>query len=224
MLRTSAKWFMVMTAAALLFSSLAGNAAARSLSSQEQSFSVTWNSVEFGSSAATIRCRLTLEGSFHSRTIAKIARSLIGYVTRAIVGRPCTGGEAWSDNGAESEPLGTAPNKLPFHLTYESFSGTLPAIAEVNFLLRDLSVVIQSSFIGIACRARYGRPEDNVIEHGAREASGGITSLGVDATVNRISRVDQLVGSVCPVTGAFRGTSNAPSALGSGGLIRISLI
>ena len=121
--RQMTRWFIAMAAATLLLAGVAASASARSLSTSEQSLRATWSSVEFAGSGATIRCRVTLEGSFHARSISKVRGALAGAVTRAIIGHPCTGGEAWADNGTESEPLGTAPNKLPFHITYESFQG-----------------------------------------------------------------------------------------------------
>jgi len=185
----------------------------------------TWASLEFGSPTATIRCRLTLEGSFHTRTIAKVRGSLIGALTRAIVVRPCTNGEAWADNGTEVEPLGTAPNRLPFHLTYEGFRGTLPAIDEVRLLLSRISFVMQSSFIGIGCRGRYGRAEDNIIAGAARNtATGELSTLAPDSTVNRLSLVEALVGGgACPTTGAFRGIGSV-TVLSSGNRITVTLI
>ncbi len=222
-MRTSAKLVLTALTAALVLASALSTASARTLSITESGFRITWSSLEFGSSTTTIRCRVTLEGTFHSRTIAKVARSLIGYINLANVAHPCTGGEAWADNGREAEPLGTAPNKLPFHLTYESFGGTLPRITELNVLLRNASFVIQSSFIGIACRARYGRPEDNILGHGSVAADGTLGSIVPDGTVNRSSRADQLLGSVCPTTGTFAGASNAPTTPG-GGAIRVTLI
>jgi hypothetical protein len=56
-----------------------------------------WDPMEFiGPLGESARCPLTLEGSFHARTIAKVAYALNGYITRAAVGVPasCTGSEA----------------------------------------------------------------------------------------------------------------------------------
>lgn len=70
-----------------------------------------------------------MEGTFHYRTIVKVERSLIGYVTRAIFGRPCTGfGEMWEYNGTEGS-LTSNVNSLPWHFTYDGFNGTLPNIS-----------------------------------------------------------------------------------------------
>ncbi len=218
-----ARMLVTMAAAALLLTAATTAVSARSWSISETGFRITWNSIEFGTSTATIRCRVTLEGTFHSRTIAKVARSLIGYINSALFAHPCTGGEAWMDNGREAEPLGTAPNRLPFHLTYESFGGTLPRITELKLLFRNVSWVFQTSFLGIACRARYGRLEDNIIGHAAVAADGTLGSMAPDATTNRFSRVDQLLGSTCPTTLEFRGSSNSPTTPG-GGAIRVTLI
>jgi hypothetical protein len=218
------QWLTAMAAATLLLGSLGANASARSLSSHEQSVRVTWSSIEFAGGGATARCRLTLEGSFHTRTLAKVERSLVGAVSRAIVAHPCTNGEAWADNGTETEPLGTAPNKLPFHITYQSFTGTLPAIQAVNLLLSRVSFVIRVTVLGLTCQGRYGRAEDNIIGIAAREASGAITGLTPSTTVNRFSLVEQLgPNAVCPASGAFGGTANV-SALSGGERITITLI
>jgi hypothetical protein len=210
--------------AAILLASAVANASARSFSVSEQSFRITWASLELGGSGSTVRCRLTLEGSFHTRTIAKVSRSLIGAITRVIFGHPCTGGEYWADNGTEAEPLGTAPNKLPWHLTYESFSGTLPAISVLNLLLSRVSFVLQATFLGLTCRGRYGRAEDNIINGAAREAGGGITEVTPSATTNRVSLVEQLgPNAVCPSTQSITGRGFLVN-LSTGARITITLI
>jgi hypothetical protein len=67
-------------------------ATARTLSiGPSQQFRETFNDIE--SSFGEIRndCRLTLEGSLHARTIAKVAGALLGYITRFATGQ-CTQG------------------------------------------------------------------------------------------------------------------------------------
>jgi hypothetical protein len=203
-MRTSAKLGLTAMMAVVLLSVAVTTASARSFQLSEFSFRVHYSSWEF-TGPSTVRCRLTLEGRYHSRTIVKTRGSLIGAITGARIAFPCTNGEAWVDNGVESEPLGTAPNKLPAHLTYESFAGTLPNIQEINDLFGRFSFVMQSTILGLTCRGRYGRAEDNIIFHGVREASGGITSLNSDASINRFSLVEQLgPNAVCPATVAIR--------------------
>ena len=149
----------------------------------------------------------------------------MGAITGAIVAHPCAGGEAWSDNGTEAEPLGTAPNRLPFHITYDSFTGTLPNISAVILGLSRVSFVVRATFLGLTCQGRYGRTEDNILGTANREAGGGITTLVPSATANRVSLVDQLGpnGAICPATGAVRGTANV-TALGNIGRVTVTLI
>jgi hypothetical protein len=213
-----------LAAATLLLAAVTANASARSLSVSEQSFKATWASLEFVGGGATIRCRLTLEGSFHTRTIAKVERSLIGAISRAIFAHPCTNGETWADNGTETEPLGTAPNKLPYHLTYQSFTGTLPAISVVNLLLSRFSYVTQTTILGLTCRGRYGNSTDNIIGEAAREAGGGITSLRPSTAANRTSLVEQLgPNAICPAQGTFGGTATVAN-LSTGARLTVTLI
>jgi hypothetical protein len=223
-MRTSPKLVLTALTAALVLASAISTASARNLSTTSQTFRATWSSLEFAASASTIRCRLTLEGTFHTRTIAKVRGSLIGLINRAIFVRPCTGGEAWIDNGTEVEPLGTAPNKLPFHLTYEGFRGTLPNIDQIRLLLRNPSLVFQTSFIGITCRGRYGRPEDNIIYNVSRNApTGELGTLAAEPSANRFSLAEGLVnGGICPTSLSFLGTGNVDN--GAGSRVTITLI
>jgi hypothetical protein len=215
------QWLTAIGAATLLLTAITTNATARNLSTSEQSFRATFASLEF-IAGATIRCRLTLEGSFHTRTIAKVANSLVGAITRAIVAHPgCTGGEAWADNGIETEPLGTAPNKLPYHLQYEGFAGTLPAITTLNLAVSRFSFVVQGTILGLTCRGRDGNSTDRITIAAALEAGGGITSL---APNGRATLVEQLgPNAVCASTGSFTGNGTAAN-LSTGARISITLI
>jgi hypothetical protein len=224
-MRTSAKLLLTALTAALVLGSAISSASARELAVSEQSIRVSWASLEFGSSLATIRCRVTLEGSFHSRTIAKIARRLIGAITAAIVAHPCTNGEAWADNGREAEPLGTAPQKLPYHITYENFTGRLPSIETVGLLLSRISFVLQATSFGISARCRYGRIEDNISGTATVGAGGAITSLRPVAGRDRARLVEGLLnGGLCPGEGFFAGTSGPVTGLSNPATISITLI
>jgi hypothetical protein len=220
-MRTTAKLGLTALLAAMLLASAISTASARNLSVSEQSFRSTFSSLEF-IAGATIRCRVTLEGSFHTRTIAKVANSLVGAITRAIVAHPgCTGGEAWADNGTETEPLGTAPNRLPFHITYQSFASTLPRIETVNLAVSRSSFVVQGTILGLTCRGRYGRLEDTITSAAAVEAGGGITSLVPNG---RASLVEQLgPNAVCASTGAFAGNGTVVN-LSTGARVSVTLI
>lgn len=91
----------------------------------ERGIRAAWSEFEFVIGQAIVRCPVTLEGSFHSQTFAKIARSLIGYITRASVNEAaCAGGAARA-----------LTETLPWHLQYRSFEGNLPVITRVSFRL-----------------------------------------------------------------------------------------
>ena len=132
--------------AALLLAGVLSTASARSLSVTNQNIRVTWANLEFSNEGPTIRCQVTLEGSLHSRTITKIARTLVGMITRATIAEErCAGGPV-------------TPRALPWHLTYESFVGLLPTPTAIRFLIsRYLFRIVASE---LACT--YGTATDNL--------------------------------------------------------------
>jgi hypothetical protein len=176
---------------------LVHSASAGRLSVSSQNLRATYASLEFfgeGGIEATVRCPLTLEGSFHSRTVAKVVSSLVGYVTRAIVGSSaaCTGGHA---------TVLTAT--LPWHVAYSSFSGTLPNITSVRLLLKRVAFLLE---VGLGTSCLYA--EDGMTPVAGfvnREAGGRITGLTEDETI-RLVKVSGTFG--CPSQGGFRGTGS----------------
>jgi hypothetical protein len=224
-MRRSAKLGLTAMTAASLLSLAVTTASARNLQTSEFSYRIWWASWELVSSVATVRCRVTLEGSFHARTFVKSSGSLVGAITRAIAGHPCTGGESWIDNGTEAEPLGTAPNRLPWHDIYTGFTGSLPNITNVTFALGRLSWVIRVAALGLTCQGRYGRLEDTLTVNASREAGGGITSLSLREGANRVSLVEQLgPNAICPGTAAFTGSSGPAIELSTGVTLKYFLI
>jgi hypothetical protein len=128
-----------LTAATMLASAI-GNASANRLSiAPSERFRITWTPITLETAPEAeplpIACNVTLEGSFHYRTIFKVLRSLIGYVTKAATQHPCSGwGEAWYHNGVEEAGLGHITDTLPWRISYEGFDGILPQIAGVRVL------------------------------------------------------------------------------------------
>jgi hypothetical protein len=109
--------------ATLLLSAAVSTASARNLEISNQNWRVVFSRLEFQSPLVTVRCHVTLEGSFHSRTIPKRERLLIGAVSRVTIQNSnCTNGT-------------TVVLRLPWHITYESFTGTLPDITSINGLI-----------------------------------------------------------------------------------------
>jgi hypothetical protein len=74
-----------------------------------------------------------LEGSFHSRSIAKVAGALIGYITAAKLG-PCAVGSAT-----------ILRETLPWHTRYVWFTGVLPDIATMRTQVVNPGLMIRTN-------------------------------------------------------------------------------
>src|ERR1044071_9962665 len=114
------KLLLALITAAAILGALTATASARTFSTSSQTFRAHFIEFRFVSIVGETRCRLTLEGSFHSRTIAKVRERIIGYITTARLGA-CTSGT----NSILQE-------SLPWHVTYDSFFGTLPNINSIE--------------------------------------------------------------------------------------------
>lgn len=210
---------LVATAA---LAALVGSASAGRLSSSSQTLRVTWSSLELTGFAANVRCEVTLEGSLHSTTIAKVARSLIGYITGVAVKRPCTGGTAWASNGIEVNEVlrGTFPQTLPWHITYEGFEGTLPDITGGRLLLSGATFTIRATFLGITVLCSYTTGTNG-------NATGTARRNLTDGSINNLrasGRIRSTTGG-CP-EGSFgsRTEDGIISVVGAATRITITLI
>ncbi len=211
-MRFSAKLGLTALMAALLLASAVNIASAGRLSTSNQNFRVTWSRLEF-QSAVTIRCQVTLEGSFHARSIAKVERTLIGGITRADVKEEsCTGGTA------------RANSPFPWHVTYESFEGTLPTITAVNLLLQRFLFTISATIIGIRVTCRYGLERDNITGRANLNAERAVTTLVPVAGRNIASFLEG--SGLCPATGTLAGASEdgRVTVLNSSSRLTITLI
>lgn len=211
--------------AAVILALAVGTASARNLSSSSQTLRAVWNPLTFSSESGNpeIRCRLTLEGSFHSRTITKVARSLTGAITRVTVGRPCERNTVWAFNGTErNETLGntTLPTSLPWHLTYENFTGTLPNITRIGLLIDRGRILVRATILGFPVLCIYtldaaaGRNAAAIAE---REIGGVITTISADP-----SRLISSDTGGCP-TSRFSGAGQV-TVLNSANRVTITLI
>jgi hypothetical protein len=117
----------------------------------------------------TLRCPLTMEGSVHSRTLAKVGGSLIGYITRAAFAESSCSGSTWR----------VRTETLPWHVTYLGFTGTLPNITYVWVNTRT-GFDVTATFFGfpVRCSYRAGTAKGTF----ARESGGALTSAEVDAS------------------------------------------
>jgi hypothetical protein len=218
--RTTQRIITALTAT-LLLATAVSTASARIFSTSNQGIRATWTSLEFNG-GLVIRCQVTLEGSFHSRTIVKVARLLIGAITNArFKQETCTGGRFSTFNGTERYNGGTPSNTLPWHLTYESFIGNLPTIAGIRILLSRFRF---GEEIPGTCTGRIGSATDNITALAARNTvNGEITSITPVEGLNRATIITRDAGIFCPTTLEFRGTGQL-TLLNSAAKITITLI
>jgi len=117
----------------------------------------------------TLRCPVTMEGSFHSATAQKVRNALIGNVTRATAfSARCTGGTTT-----------VLQATLPWHVTFESFEGRLPNISALLFLLIGVSFQTTNSS-GTRCLAR-SEPNHNLTGRASLDGTGVLTTLEAGA-------------------------------------------
>jgi hypothetical protein len=135
------KLLLATAGATLCVGTLAWSAPARSLSITNRSFRAQFREIRLMMPFSTPSCEMTLEGSLHASTIAKVVGSLIGYITRGRLG-PCRSGTA---------TLLTAT--LPWHMRYREFRGTLPDISSVTIGISDMGLAATENF-GIRCLFR----------------------------------------------------------------------
>jgi len=193
------KLLLAVAGATVLLGALVSTASATRLSSSSQTLRATFARVDFSGGFGTTECAVTLEGSLHSRTIAKVAGSLIGFITRAIVAERCIRGSA---------TILTA--SLPWHVRYASFTGTLPNITRLNTTVTGAQFNVREPVFGVACLASGGTATGVY----NREAGGALTSavIGGESPTS------------CGINGALNGTSTALTVLGAATRITVTLI
>jgi hypothetical protein len=186
------KLLLAVVGATVLFGALATTASARSLSTTATSITATFASAEFTGLFGTTRCALTLEGTQHSRTIAKSPGSLIGFITRARLGA-CA-------NGAATLLTET----LPWHVQYGSFAGTLPRITSFTTNVVGSAFRVRETG-GITClvRSTAGEPSRGI--YNRNTTTGAITSATLGGSIRS--------GGECfNQPGTLGGTSNSITA------------
>jgi hypothetical protein len=214
-----ARFMLTTLVATAALAGLISSASSRTISVTNQNFRTTWSSFEFAAlGAATVRCAVTLEGSFHARTIAKVIGGLIGYVTRGAIRRPCTGGTAWFFNGVEVyEPDGsTLPSTLPWHREYEGFAGTLPNMTRLILSAIGMRYRVRAPFFGIPISCDYTSSSgeraidtitrntitgiiDNTVVSGSIRSSTGGCPTGQLASIESDGRIT-LLGNTTRIT------------------------
>jgi ABC-type amino acid transport substrate-binding protein len=199
-MRTHTKLIVAALSATLLMAFAVGSASARNLSISNRNVRIVWTELTFAAADGSLptTCPVTLEGSFHYNTIVKRTNSLIGLVTRAIVDN------ARCLDGSHATVL-TAT--LPWHVTYQSFTGTLPNITSIKLLLVGASFLV-APFFGASCLARTTTENPSI----------GIANVGAGGVITGLRAEEEttipLTGTFCPERGRFSGTGTV-TLLGS---------
>jgi len=189
----------------LLLAGAVSTASARSFSISNLNIRATWSRLEFTSALATVRCPVTIEGSYHARTIAKTIGNLKGAVGRVTIkNESCTNGTI-------------AVESLPWHWSQEGFTGTLPNITATKLLLTRRRFTVTA--LGVRCT--YGNETDRITFTSALNASGQVTSFSPDAG-NVVHRVEG--GAFCPETGSLAGPEGIMTAAGTNARLTVTLI
>jgi hypothetical protein len=211
-MRHRSKLMLAALTAALIFGALVSAADANRAATSSQSIRVVWPEITFEGFGefGTVICRVTLEGSVLSRTISKVAEALIGYANRVSVDEAgCTGGRARANQEG-----------LPWHVRYESFSGSLPNITAANGRFVGVEFTISSS-LGITCRYKStaASPFRGIVSRN----TGTKTAERVSIDETRMIPLSSGNG-FCPSPATLKGTSNTPTVAGSTTLITVTLL
>lgn len=131
------RYTKVITAAltmALLLSLAAGTASARNgLSVETTHFIVLFPELTFNA-GANIICNVQLDVTLHA-TVAKVRLTLAGFTNIQVFEETCRSGRAGLLNSSRQRVRGLVG---PFHLTYESFTGTLPNVTSVTLGVQEV--------------------------------------------------------------------------------------
>jgi hypothetical protein len=132
---------------------------------------------------------------------------LVGSWSRVVVKQEsCTGGRVAAFNGVETYNGATAPNTLPWHWTYQLFTGALPSVTAIQYAISGLRWGFRDSTA--VCTGQYGTTEDAVSLTAAREAGGGITSFTPVEGANSVTLFRRDGGFVCPSPMRIRGVGS----------------
>jgi hypothetical protein len=194
--------------AACALAAIVGTANARRLALSENHILAHFRALTFeGGIGPQIVCAVSIEGSFHSRTLEKIARSLIGYISEVRVKRPCTGGEAWARTTQE----GRTPESLPWHILYERFIGALPRIEGIELTLDNAAFLVSIPGIGDCLfKATPTSPMRGIVNR--EVATGRVTGLRVNSA-SAIPLNVRLTG-ICPSQGTLAGEAIVGTQVG----------
>lgn len=178
--------------ATMILATAVGTATARRIEISSQFVRVTWSELTMEGAGISIRCPMTIEGSFHSRTMSKVCGSVVGLVSRAVITPgSCTGAE-----------VALLQESLPWRLGFIGFTGTLPRIQRIRGSLIGLALRIEA--LGTPCLYQLTQTNPGFGEDLMNEATGAVTGLRLDETQSVPLKEG---GPLCPSSGRFSGTA-----------------
>lgn len=162
-MRNHTKLLLAALTAAVFMSLAVGSASARRIEVSERNFLAAWNPLHFRDEGGhNVACGVTLDGSFHSRTISKVSGQLVGLVNQAIVANCSPGtGRALTET-------------LPWHIQYNSFSGVLPRIETLRIQMVGAKFRVTEGSLGCLSATTQASPGFGDINV---EAGGKVTSM-----------------------------------------------
>lgn len=189
------KLLLATAGATVLLGALVSGAAARNFSVSNTTIRETWRELTFAGMMGEVKCQLTLEGSMHSRTAAKVLGTLVGYVTRVALGA-CAVGTAT-----------VLRETLPWHVRYQGFQGTLPRITSIIGHVIDNSFRIREVGGG-TCLARTSATEPAIGTFHRNTATNEVTEVNVTGEIR--------TGAEClGVRGSFTSDQGSVSLVGT---------
>lgn len=209
-MRFNAKLSFAALTAALVLAAAVGAASANRLSISERNFTSVWTVPLSGSGGGeiTAECPVTINGSFHSASFAKVREGLVGHIYRAAVGSPCVSGG-----------MTVLTETLPWHVTYEAFRGVLPRITGVAVRLIGASFRVTENFGVNVClfRTTATNPGKMIME---LNETGAIIGLRADESTT-IPMTGPFPCELTENASIFRGTANMTNAAGRQMTIRL---
>jgi len=205
-----ARTLLALVGATIVLSALVSGASAGRLSTSSRNIRATWSSLEFIEPlGTTVRCPLTLEGSLHSSTIAKVLGALIGHISRGTINDAvCSGGR-----------FTILQASLPWHVRYNGFVGTLPNITALKTSVIGMSY--RSATPAGICLFTSTAAQPLQLDFSRSTVTRALTA----ATVGGPMTSNEGCGPFgTRITLTLGGTSNVPTVLGGAAAITITLI
>lgn len=143
-------------------------ASAVRLSVTNQSISISWSGLRFNEGRA--QCPVTLEGSLHARTMVKSPGTLVGFILRARTSA-CSVGTAVLLSVEDGQT-----STLPWHIRYDRFTGTLPAITSIRWHIVGFSYRVVEEFETCLYASTAARPA--LLDLSREEGGSGALTTG----------------------------------------------